>query len=311
MTQKYVVLLTGGNGMVGRNIIEHATAANWDIYAPGSAELDLMDGAKTAALVGKIKPDIIIHSAGRVGGISANIAHPVEFLDTNLMIGRNIIIAAREAGVRSFLNLGSTCMYPRFGQNPLREEMILTGELEPTNEGYALAKIMTARLCQYISRADKDKSYKTLIPCNLYGKYDKFDPARAHMIPAAIHKIHQAKVTAKPEVSIWGDGTARREFMYAGDMANAVIRAADDIDGIPDLMNLGVGFDHTINAYYEVVAEVVGWTGKFVHDLSKPVGMAQKLCSVARQSAWSWKPETSLKSGIEKTYKFYLESVAQ
>ncbi|MBR9844312.1 MAG: GDP-L-fucose synthase [Rhodobacteraceae bacterium] len=310
MTGK-TLLLTGGSGMVGRNILEHPMAGDWDILAPASRELDLTDAGAVADYVAAHKPDLVIHAAGQVGGIQANMAHPVAFLERNTAMGRNIIMAAYQSGVRNFLNLASTCMYPRAAENPLREDMILTGELEPTNEGYALAKIMATRLCQYIRREDETAQYKTLIPCNLFGRHDKFDPKNSHLLPAIIHKVHLAKLNGEATVEIWGDGTARREFMYAGDLADAVMKAAADLDALPELMNCGLGHDHTINAYYETVADVIGWDGEFTHDLSKPVGMKQKLCATDRQTAWGWSAPTSLRDGIKATYEFYLNEATK
>lgn len=304
------LFLTGGRGMVGRNIQEHALAAGWEIDAPSSADLDLQDAVATKAYLKANTPDLVIHAAGRVGGIQANIANPVAFLDTNMALGRNVIMGAHEAGVRSFLNLASTCMYPREAPNPLKEDMILTGPLEPTNEGYALAKIMSTRLCEYIRREDPEAQYKTLIPCNLYGPHDKFDPKNSHLIPAIIHKIHLAKVNGEKTAEIWGAGTARREFMYAPDLAEAVLKAGADIAALPDLMNVGLGHDHSINEYYAAVAEVVGWDGEFTHDLSKPVGMQQKLCDVTRATEWGWKAPSTLIEGLSQTYEFYLERYA-
>ncbi len=306
MRTKKTMFLTGANGLVGRNILEHSKAANWNILAPGSVEVDLTNWDKLNAYLDKNRPDIIVHCAGYVGGIQANITHPVTFLERNLAIGRNTIMAAHNTGVRHFLNLGSTCMYPRAAPNPLKEDAILTGELEPTNEGYALAKIAAARLCQYICREDPLARYKTIIPCNLFGRHDKWHPKHSHLLPAIMHKIHLAKVNGEPTVEIWGDGTARREFMYAGDLADAILRAADDIDAIPELMNCGVGHDYTINEYYSIVAKVVGWDGEFIHDTSRPVGMKQKLCSVARQTDWGWRPQTVLEDGIKMAYNYYL-----
>ena len=303
------VLLTGGRGMVGRNVQAHPAAAGWQIDAPTSAELDLTDMAAVRAYFRENRPDLVIHAAGRVGGIQANMAHPVAFLDSNTAMGRNVIMAAHEAGVGAFLNLASTCMYPRAAPNPLREEMILTGELEPTNEGYALAKIMATRLCQYIRREDAGALYKTLIPCNLYGPHDTFDPKASHLIPAIIHKVHQAKETGAETVEIWGDGTARREFMYAPDLADAIWKAAGDMAALPDLMNIGLGTDHAINAYYATVAQVIGWDGAFTHDLSKPVGMKQKLCDTTRAQGWGWSAPTALRDGIARTYTHYLEAM--
>lgn len=301
------VFLTGGGGMVGRNILEHPLAGNWDFVAPGSRELNLADFEATRRFVADVRPDAVIHCAGLVGGIQANIAHPVDFLVVNVDLGRNVIMAAREAGVTRLLNLASSCMYPREAQNPLGEELILRGELEPTNEGYAIAKIFATRLCEYITRETPVNQYKTLIPCNLYGRHDKFDPKHSHLIPAIIHKVHQAKAGGLPSVEIWGDGTARREFMYAGDLADAVLHALSDFDKLPGLLNVGLGHDHSINDYYRAAAEVVGWSGEFVHDTSKPVGMKQKLVDIERQRAWGWRASTLLNQGIEKTYQFYLQ----
>lgn len=295
--------------MVGRNILSHARAADWDILHPSSSTLDLMDGHAVAAYTAAHKPDLVVHAAGRVGGIKANMADPVAFLDQNLMLGRNVILGARAAGVKHLLNLGSTCIYPHDAPNPLTEEMIMTGQLEPTNEGYALAKLVALRLCMYIRHEDPSFVYKTLIPCNLYGMHDKFDPNGSHLIPAIIRKVYEAEKAGDPTVEIWGDGTARREFMYAGDLVDAIYRAADDIENIPDLMNIGVGSDHSVNDYYAAVARIIGWNGSFVHDLSKPVGMKQKLCDTTRQTAWGWHSVTSLDVGVAKTYQHFLEMI--
>ena len=308
---KIRIFLTGGRGMVGQNILEHPAAAQYDIVAPSSEEIDLTDWAATQRFMAATNPDVVIHSAGRVGGIQANIAHPVDFLVTNMDLGRNVIMAARKAGVPKLINLASSCIYPRNAPNPLNETMVLHGELEPTNEGYALAKIFATRLCEYINRESQQSGtpgvrYKTLIPCNLYGRHDKFAPQHSHLIPAIIHKVHQAKVQHLAEVDIWGDGTARREFMYAGDLAGAVLQAVQDFSQLPDLINIGVGHDHSINDYYAAAAQVIGWQGKFVHDITKPVGMKQKLVDITRQRTWGWMPATALNAGIEKAYQYYL-----
>ena len=306
MTQTRV-LLTGGSGMVGQNILEHPAAKDWEFIAPGSKKLDLRDYSATLAFVQATRPDTVIHCAGRVGGIQANIAHPVEFLVTNLDLGRNIILASKAAGVSKLLNLASSCMYPRNAPNPLGEELILRGELEPTNEGYALAKIFATRLCQYIQRETPSLAYKTLIPCNLFGRHDKFAPEHSHLIPAIIHKIHLAKYQGLETVEIWGDGTARREFMYAGDLADATLRALREFEQIPDLMNIGLGADYSIQDYYICAASVIGWSGEFVYDTTKPVGMKQKLVAVDKQRQWGWMPQTSLRDGIKKAYHYYLQ----
>ena len=293
--------------MVGHNVLEHPAASKFEIFAPGSRELNLFDYEAVRAYIAKVRPDFIIHAAGRVGGIQANMKAPVAFLLENLDMGRNLVWAARNCGVKRLINLGSSCMYPRNAPNPLKEEMILQGELEPTNEGYALAKTVVSRLAAYISRENPEFSYKTLIPCNLYGRWDKFAPEHSHMIPAVIRKLHLAKVNGDKTVEIWGGGTARREFLYAGDIADCIHRAIAEFDTLPDVMNVGLGRDYTINEYYEVVAETVGYKGGFPHDLSKPAGMAQKLVEISRQTAWGWKPKTALKDGIAKTYEFFLK----
>lgn len=295
--------------MVGRNFIEHPLAGRHEILAPASNELDLRNHDAVIGWLNAYRPDFIIHAAGRVGGIQANMREPVRFLLDNLDMGRNIVWAARNAGVKNLINLGSSCMYPRNAPNPLREEMVLQGELEPTNEGYALAKIATAKLCEYISRETPEYQYKTLIPCNIYGRHDKFDPAHSHMVPAILHKLHQAKVGGERVVEIWGDGMARREFMYAGDLADCMMHAVNHFDHLPLVMNVGLGSDLSVNEYYRAAAEVVGYTGKFAHDLSKPVGMKQKLVSIEKLRDWGWRPHTSLRDGLEKTYQYYLESV--
>lgn len=301
------ILLTGGGGMVGRNFLEHPDMAEHEVLAPRSSELDLLDVAGVAHYLERHHPDVVVHAAGRVGGIHANMREPVRFLTENWDMGRNLVLASRAAGVTKLLNLGSSCMYPRNAPNPLREEMILQGELEPTNEGYALAKISVMRLCQYVCREEPQNQYKTLIPCNIYGPYDKFDPASSHLIPAIIDKVHLARLRGLDEVTIWGDGEARREFMYAGDLAGCMIRALRHFDSLPEVMNVGIGGDLTINEYYRMVAEVVGYTGGFEHDLSKPVGMKQKLVAIDRATAWGWKAGTSLRDGVELTYRYYLE----
>lgn len=303
------IFLTGGRGMVGRNFIEHAAAAGHEILAPSSIELDLRDYDAVNQWLRAHLPDFVVHAAGRVGGIQANIREPVAFLLDNLDMGRNVVLAARNLGINRLLNLGSSCMYPRNAPNPLREDMVLAGELEPTNEGYALAKIVVARLCDYIVREDSTFQYKTLIPCNIYGRYDKFDPAHSHLVPAIIYKVHQAKLSGATEVEIWGTGKARREFMYAGDLADCMWHAVEHFDSMPQYLNVGLGSDLSVNEYYRVVARIVGYTGDFVHDLSKPEGMRQKLVSTEKLEYWGWRGKTSLDAGIAQTYQYYLEGL--
>ncbi|GAB5459470.1 MAG: GDP-L-fucose synthase [Henriciella sp.] len=296
--------------MVGQNIQQHPRDEDWQILAPTRSELDLMDAAAVESFIKTNRPDVVLHAAGRVGGIEANIQNPVAFLDQNTQIGRNVILGAYKAGVSHLVNLGSTCIYPRHAKNPLSEELILTGELEPTNEGYALAKILALRLCEYIEREDSSVFYKTLVPCNLYGRYDNFDPNTSHLLPAIIHKIHKAKQTGLSEVEIWGDGTARREFMFAADLAEMTLQAVADLSALPGVMNVGLGYDYSINEYYQAVAEVIEWEGEFTHNLSRPVGMKQKLSDVSRLTEWGWVAKTSLIDGIKQSYEFYLEDIS-
>ena len=304
------LFLTGGRGMVGRAIQGHAAAAEHRIIAPSSAELDLTDRPAVMAALKTERPDIVIHGAGRVGGIQANMARPAAFLADNMDMGFNVVLAAQAAGVPRLLNLGSSCMYPHDAPNPLREDSLGKGELEPTNEGYGLAKLAVARLCAFVSQAG-DLAYKTLIPCNLYGLHDKFDPKVSHLLPAIIRKVHEARESGADSVEIWGDGTARREFMYSGDMADGVWAAVARFDDLPGEMNIGLGHDYSIGEYYTEAAKVIGWDGAFTYDLTRPTGMKQKLLSVDRQAAFGWAPKTTLPEGIAQTYAHFLELEGQ
>lgn len=303
------ILLTGSSGMVGRNIHEHGDACRHEWLTPGSAALDLLDFGAVKRFLEAQRPDVVIHAAGRVGGIQANMREPVRFLIENLDMGRNVLLAAAETGVTRVVNFGSTCMYPKDRQGALSESDVLTGALEPTNEGYALAKITVARLAEYLTRENPSLQYKTLIPCNLYGPHDKFDPRWSHMIPAVIHKLHEAKIRGDASVEIWGNGEARREFLYAGDLADAVFHALDNFESMPALVNIGLGHDYSVNEYYEIAARVVGYPGRFHHDLSKPTGMQRKLSNTELASKWGWKPRHSLEQGLAKTYQYYLNQV--
>lgn len=307
---KNTLLITGSSGMVGKNIALHKKARLYNVLSPTSKELDLLSQEKISAYLKEYKPDIIIHCAGLVGGIMANIKNPTAFLSQNAYMGLNLLNAAHKEGIKKVLNLASSCMYPRNASNPLKEELILSGELEPTNEGYALAKILCVRLCEYISQ-DTNFLYKSIIPCNLYGKFDKFDSLNAHLIPAIIAKVHLAKIKGLKELEIWGDGSARREFMYAEDLADFVFEALERFEDLPQNLNVGLGKDYTINEYYEAVAKVLGFKGKFKHDLSKPSGMKQKLIDDTRLKAFGFKAKTSLEEGIAKTYEYYLKGEKQ
>ena len=305
------ILLTGSRGMVGRNIIEHFSAHNHVILSPTSTELNLLDVESVQNYICANKPDMIIHAAGIVGGIQANMAQPVKFLVDNMQMGLNILMSAKACSVKKFMNLGSSCMYPRDAENPLSEELILKGELEPTNEGYAIAKVASTRLCEYINREDESYLYKTVIPCNLYGQHDKFDPEHSHMIPAVIRKINDAKNQNLESIDIWGDGLARREFMYAADFADFVYYAIDNFESMPQNINVGLGHDYTINEYYQKIARAVDYQGEFTHDLSRPTGMQQKLVDDTKLKAFGWQPQTTLEQGIQKTYDYFSNEISQ
>jgi len=303
------ILLTGSRGLVGSNIVNYSLASNHEILAPSSAQLNLLDFDSVSSYIGEHQPEMVIHAAGIVGGIQANISRPVQFLVDNMQMGLNILMVSKEARVKRFMNLSASCMYPRDAQNPFSEDLILKGQLEPTNEGFALAKIAITRLCEYINREDTSFLYKTVIPCNLYGKYDKFDPEHSHMIPAVIRKLHEAKSQALDFVNIWGDGLARREFLYASDFADFVYYAIDHFANMPQNINVGLGHDYSINEYYQKIADVVGYQGKLIHDLSKPVGMQQKLIDDTRLREFGWQHKTTLEQGIQSTYDYFLNEV--
>lgn len=301
------MLLTGGSGMVGRNLQEHPGILEWDLYAPSSTELDLTDSIAVFNYIENLSPDIILHAAGKVGGIQANIDSPVAFLEQNIMIGRNVIMGGFNSGVKNLINLASSCIYPLEAKSPLKEDTLLSGPLEKSNEGYALAKISILRLCEYITREDSSYFYKSIIPCNLFGRYDNFDSKESHLLPAILQKVYDAKKNSKDLIEIWGDGTARREFMSCGDLADILICAAKDLSQLPDLMNAGVGHDYSVLEYYQRVSDIAGWDGEFVFDVSKPKGVQQKLCDVTRLNDWGWKSKISLEEGIEIAYNYLLE----
>lgn len=295
--------------MVGMNLCRFLIEqGEHELLTPSRDELDLLNQEVVKNYIHQQQPDLIIHLAAVVGGIQANINSPVKFLVENTLINTHVIQSALLAGTPKFLNMGSSCMYPK-DRERLHEEDLLTGKLEPTNEGYALAKNSSALLCRYISQ-QYGLAYKTIIPTNLYGPYDNFDLVSSHLMPAIIRKIHEAKQQSKNEVIIWGDGEARREFMYVDDLARFIILAMELMSELPDIINVGCGEDHTINEYYEKVAKVFGYQGGFVHDLSKPVGMRCKLLDVTRAKNLGWRSVVSLEEGIEKTYQFFLTTVS-
>lgn len=301
------ILVTGGSGLVGRNFVESSQALSYEIMAPSSKELDLMSIKDTKKWLKSHKIDFVVHAAGKVGGINANIKNQVDFLVANTDMARNLFTTAKEFSIKRGINLASSCIYPRFCTNPISESSLLEGGLEPTNEGYALAKIHALKLCQYLSSGG-EVSYKTLVPCNLFGQYDNYEMSRSHMIPSVIRKIHEAKLRKSPYVKIWGDGTAKREFMDVADLVECMWRAVKKFETLPTLMNVGTGIDYSINEYYEMIAEVVGYDGKFEHDLSKPVGMKQKLVKTTKAREWGWESKSNIKKSLFAAYENFLKA---
>jgi len=306
---KKIILLTGGSGMVGSNIIDHEYSTKYKILSPSSSDLNLLNYQNTENYIAFNKPEFVIHAAGIVGGIEANMSYPVKFLFNNMQMGLNILMASKTKKIKKFINLGSSCMYPKNVENPIPEDLILKGELEPTNEGYAIAKSASSRLCEYITREDSSYLYKTIIPCNLYGKYDNFNYDSSHMIPGVIKRIHDAKNNNSEFVDIWGDGLARREFMYAADLADFIYYAVENFNKMPQNINVGLGFDYKIIEYYKIIADIIGYRGKFNHDMSKPIGMKKKLIDIKKLNEFGWSHKTSLESGIKKTYDYFLDKV--
>jgi GDP-L-fucose synthase len=300
------VLVTGSGGMVGRTLAADVRAAGHDLILLTRRDGDLTDAAICDELVRRARPDAVVHLAGKVGGIQANINEPVAFLVDNLRLGLNVMCSARAAGVTRFLNVASSCMYPRDLGKPLEIDDLLTAPLEPTNEGYALAKIASWKLADYMVREDANLVYRTIVPCNLYGPDDDFDPVRSHLLAAAIRKVVEAMREHRAEVDIWGDGTARREFMYAADLADFIWTWLPRLDELPQVMNVGVGDDHTVAEYYEAAAEAADYRGRFAFDASKPVGMMRKLLDVRDQTRLGWSPRTSLREGVTATLRGYL-----
>ena len=292
--------------MVGK-AIQRIGAADFqqiELASPTREACDLTDLNAVRRMFESEDYDAVIHAAAKVGGIQANLDAPVDFLVQNNLINNNVILSAKDAGIQRLLFLASSCMYPRDYKNPLKEEYLLAAPLEPTNEGYALSKIVGAKLCEYLC-GQAGLSYKTLIPCNLYGIGDHFGEDRSHLIAAAIKKIWLAQKNGNSDVEIWSDGTARREFLYTDDLAKFILDSLDKIDNLPDYLNLGLGSDFTVNEYYEFIAEALGYDGAFKHDLSKPVGMTQKLLDSSKAKAYGWAPAVSIQEGIRRTVESF------
>ncbi len=304
------IVITGSGGMLGSAILRSLNSSG-EHTAIGltRAEVDLTNRSAVKAAITEINPQLVIHAAAKVGGIQANINQPVEFLTTNLEIDSNVILSSLSVGVSKFIYVGSSCMYPRDHRQPLVESDILRGELEPTNEGYALAKIVGAKLCEYASKSEC-VSYRTIIPSNLYGPQDNFDPTTSHLLASVIRKVHEAKVSGSDSIDVWGSGEARREFTFIDDLANWLSSAVSKMELLPQYLNLGFGRDYSVNDYYRAAMQVIEYEAELRHDYSRPEGMKRKLMdsSLARKVA-GWGPQTDIDKGIEMTYKWYLQEL--
>lgn len=298
------ILLTGGNGMLGK-AIRRLAPPDVELVCPSRQELDLCDKEAVRRYVQDRPVDLVIHAAAKVGGIAANIANPIDFLTENIAINVNVAMAAADAGVRHLIFVGSSCMYPKDYTNPLKEEYLMAAPLEETNEGYALAKIVGARLCAYLS-SQRGLFYRTIMPCNLYGPGDHFEPERSHLVAAAIQKVGSAQAQGQDSVLVWGDGTARREFLYVDDLASWLLSLSTErIEAMPEMINVGAGYDHTVREYYEAVMQVLGFDGRLDFDVTKPKGMQRKLMDSSRAAAFGWAPRTSLAEGIALTWEYF------
>lgn len=300
------VALTGGRGMLATAIATawaHAHPAD-EIIRLTRDDADLRDAAATRALLERVQPDLLIHAAARVGGIAANIADPTGFLMDNVLLDSSVLHGSLELGVPKLLYVGSSCMYPKDYRQPLVESDMLAAPLEPTNEGYALAKIVSARFCAYAS-AQHGVDYKVIVPSNLYGPGDDYATGRSHLVAAAIAKTDRARSEGVDHVEVWGDGTARREFTYVGDVAAWVADAAAAMHEWPDMLNVGAGADHSVLEFYQAAARVTGFDGRFELQPDKPTGMQRKLMDSSEAARWGWRPTTSLEDGMQQAYAAY------
>jgi GDP-L-fucose synthase len=301
------IYVAGHRGMVGSAVARALRRAGYTrIIARTRQELDLTDQAAVGAFFEAERPEYVILAAARVGGILANSTYPAEFLYENLAIALNVIHAARTWQVRKLVNLGSSCIYPRLAPQPLREEYLLTGLLEPTNEAYAVAKIAAIKLCDTY-RAQYGCNFVSLMPTNLYGPGDNFDLETSHVLPALIRKFHAALESGAESVPVWGTGRPRREFLHVDDLADACVFALERYDG-PGFLNVGSGEDLSIAELATLVAGVVGYTGSVAFDASKPDGTPRKLLDVSRIRALGWTPRIGLRDGIAMTYQWFREA---
>ncbi|WP_317201446.1 GDP-L-fucose synthase [Janthinobacterium sp.] len=309
------IYVAGHRGLVGSALVRNLQARGYgNVVGRTHAELDLADGVAVDRFFGEEKPDYVFLAAAKVGGIHANNAYPADFIRDNLAIQANVIESSRVHGVARLLFLGSSCIYPKLAPQPMKEEYLLTGELEPTNRPYALAKIAGIEQCWAYNRQYGTR-FLAAMPTNLYGPGDNYDLNNSHVLPALIRKCHEAKLAGSATLEVWGSGTPRREFLYSDDMADACVflmnledaqflplLGSDRNDGLAPVINVGCGEDVTIRELAELVEQVVGFEGELVFDASKPDGTPRKLLDVGRLSALGWKAKTGLREGVEKAY---------
>jgi len=303
------IYVAGHRGLVGSAILRKLQADGYtNLVYKTSQELDLRDKNQVDEFFAEEKPEYVFLAAAKVGGIVANNEFPADFIRDNLMIQTNVIDAAYRNGVKKLLFLGSTCIYPKFAPQPLKEEYLLTGELEPTNEPYAIAKIAGIKMCESYNRQYGTK-YISVMPTNLYGPNDNFDLHTSHVLPALIRKFHEAKENNAPYVEVWGTGTPRREFLYSDDLGDACVFLMNHYED-NEIVNVGVGKDIPIKELAEKIKDVVGYQGEIKFDTSKPDGTPRKLVDVSKINALGWKASISLEEGLQKVYQWFLDNVA-
>ena len=308
MNKNAKIYVAGHNGMVGSAIWRTLTAKGYtNLLGVSSSNLDLRNQKAVADFIATEKPEVIIDAAARVGGILANNNYPYQFIMENMQIQNNLINTALHGGVEKFIFLGSSCIYPKLAPQPLKEEYLLTGILEPTNEWYAIAKITGVKVCEAI-RKQFGKDYLSLMPTNLYGTHDNFDLNTSHVLPAIMRKFHEAKENNHAPVTLWGSGKPMREFLFVDDMAAAVVFALEN--KLPEyLYNIGTGEDLTIKHLAETIQSIVGHKGEIIWDASKPDGTPRKLMDISKMHALGWKHQVVLQEGIHKTYDWFLENI--
>lgn len=300
------IYVAGHKGLVGSAIVMNLESKGYfNIIGRSHQELDLMDQRAVRQFFEEVQPEYVFLAAAKVGGIMANMTYSAEFLYDNLMIQNNIINSAYKNGVKKLLFLASSCIYPREAPQPMKEEYLLTVKVEPTNEGYAIAKIAGLKLCEMYNR-QYGTDYISVMPCNIYGIGDNFNPLRSHVVPALIRKFHEGKESGSPYVEVWGTGKARRELLFTDDLADACLYLMDTYSG-NDFLNIGSGKDVSIAELTAIIKDVVGYDGDIKFDTSKPDGMPQKLMDVSKMADAGWTYKTSLHDGLMKTYKWYLE----